>query len=149
MIAADYRSTLLAGGAGTLAMWIAAFGWHHLLLSEFYVQNLFPGNGFSQVSVPLLFLGYLLLGLSMAWVAPRPAPDQRVGLAGLRFGFVMGMVAVAPMSVMIFAVREATPVGIALDLSWHLLVEQPLGGFVITWVLVRALPQARPATARR
>lgn len=148
MIASDYRSILLAGGAGSLAMWIAAFGWHRLLFADFYVENLFPGNGFSDVSVPMLFLGYLLLGLSMAWLSPRPEPGGPIGLPGLRFGFAMGVVSVAPMSVMIFAVHETTPLGLALDLSWHLLVEQPLGGLVVTWGLARMLPAASSSTAR-
>lgn len=135
------RRTFLAGSTGTLAMWVAAYLWHHTLLADFYVENLFPGNGFGTVSVPFLLLGYSLLGFSMAWVAPRLASVGPLPLRGLRFGLTVGFLAVAPMTFMIYAAGEATGRGVAVDLSWHLLVEQPFGGVVIVWTLARGAAQ--------
>lgn len=129
------RARFLAGVASTLAMWLAAYVWHHLLLADFYVEHLFPGNGFTDVSVPLLLLGYIVLGLSMGKVAPLPDPGAAWLGRGLRFGWMIGLLAVAPMTLMIYAVGEATGRGIAVDLPWHLLFEQPLGGVVAVAVL--------------
>lgn len=133
------RARLLAGLAATFAMWLAAYLWHHLLLSGFYVEHLFPGNGFADVSVPLLLLGYVILGMSMGYVAPRAAAVSAAATLrrGLRFGWVIGLLAVAPMTLMIYAVGEATWQGIAVDLPWHLLIEQPFGGVVAVAVLER------------
>jgi hypothetical protein len=120
--------------AAWLTMWVLAFLWHAVFLSDFYVAHLFPGNHFGHVNVPLLAASYGMLGFAVAWLYSNLRRGTAWWMDGLRAGWAVGLISVVPMSLMIYAVGEVTLLGLFVDQCWHLLVEQPAGGLIVAYL---------------
>ncbi len=120
----------LGGGA---VMWLLGGAWHMMIMGTFYGKN--------SASVPLeeplmhwIILGYVILGLLMAYIYPKGfAGGGSVG-EGLRFGAIVGLLWVLPHAVILHGVYYgATGKLILIDAAWHV-VEQGVGGIVIALI---------------
>ena len=124
-----------AGAAigGAVVMWLLAGLWHMLLADTFYLEN----SAAAFLAAPrmqFIILGYLILGLLMAYVYPKGyAGGGGVG-EGLRFGAIMGLLWVLPHGVVLHGVEYgATGKLILVDAVWHV-VEQGIGGIALALV---------------
>ena len=83
-------------------------------------------------------LGYMALAVLMAWVYPHyRVGDGPVWQRGFRFGIIMGLLWVFPLSLVLHGVYRLPFTIIVIDTLWAL-VEQGAGGVVIAAIYQRA-----------
>ncbi len=120
----------LVGGA---VMWLLGGLWHMMIMDTFY-----SGNSASvRLEEPLMrwiILGYVILGLLMAYIYPKGFSGGGAVSEGLRFGAIVGLLWVLPHAVILHGVYYgATGRLILIDAAWHM-VEQGIGGIVIALI---------------
>ena len=128
----DYKKFSMAVGGSFLAMFILGSLWHPLLMKNFYEKY----GGDSMLAEPnLLFiiLGVLILAVLMAYLYPQGYKGGSPLKEGLRFGVLIGLLAVLPFSVVMIGVMGTSKTLVLVDALWHL-VEQGVGGIVIGYV---------------
>ena len=83
-------------------------------------------------------LGYAALALLMAWVYPHyRVGEGPVWQRGLRFGVVMGLLWIFPLSLVLHGVYRLPFLMLVVDSLWAL-VEQGVGGIVLASIYQRA-----------
>jgi hypothetical protein len=83
-------------------------------------------------------LGYVALAVLMAWVYPNyRVGDGPVWKRGLRFGVIMGLLWIFPLSLVLHGVYNLPFTIVVIDTLWAL-VEQGIGGIVIAAIHQRA-----------
>ena len=123
-------TTRIALGAlvGAIAMWLLAGLWHKVVARKLYEGNSHGHEAHEGIGI--IFVGYLVLGLLMAYlysVVYGGAPS--VG-SGLRFGALIGVLWVFPHELTMVG-AHGKPLGYVLkNGAWHI-VEQAVGGMVI------------------
>ena len=129
-----------------IASFVAAFAAMFMLSLLFY--SLILGDTISRHIDPVFLqeppgyccitLGYVALAVLMAWVYPHyHAGDDAIWRRGLRFGIVMGLLWVFPLSLVLHGVYRLPFTIVVIDTLWAL-VEQGAGGVVIATIHQRA-----------
>ena len=133
-----------AGAAigGAVVMFLLGGMWHMLLADSFYEANSVAAL-LDAPRMQFVILGYLILGLLMAYVYPKGyAGGGGIG-EGLRFGAIMGLLWVLPHGVVLHGVEYgATGKLILVDAAWHL-VEQGIGGIAMALIYGSGLGAAQ------
>ena len=120
----------LGGGA---VMWLLAGLWHMALMSQYYDDH----SASALLEEPLMrwiILGYVILGVLMAYIYPKGFGGGGSVCEGLRFGAIVGLLWVLPHAVILHGVYTgARGKLILIDAGWHV-VEQGIGGIVIALI---------------
>jgi hypothetical protein len=128
------KKTILAGIAASLVMFSLA-GLYTGVLARSFIANHVDSTMLRQpANLALVYGGYLLLALLMAWLYPRLASPGRSTLRnGLLFGICSAVFWLMPYSLVLFGVYRFPYTALPLDFAWAV-VEQGAGGIVIAFV---------------
>lgn len=125
-----FKRIALATGAAGIGMWCLAGLWHNLVMPGLYADRHATHDGIATLLAAYLVLGALmsLFYESSTWRGPSKAK-------GLVFGGLMGITWVFPHELAMAGAHAGTSIAYVFEnAGWHL-VEQGLGGLVISLVL--------------
>ena len=124
--------------AAFIVMFSMALLFYSLILGDTISAKVDPTFLRESPGLCCVTLGYAALALLMAWVYPHyRVGDGPIWRRGLRFGVVMGLLWVFPMSLVLHGVYRLPFVMVVVDTLWAL-VEQGTGGIVIAAIYARA-----------
>jgi hypothetical protein len=129
-----------------IASFIAAFAamftlsvlFYSLILGATISRHIDPAFLQEPPGYCCIVLGYVALAVLMAWVYPHyRVGDGPVWQRGLRFGIIMGLLWIFPLSLVLHGVYRLPFTVVVIDTLWAL-VEQGAGGVIIAAVYQRA-----------
>ena len=125
----NFKKFVLAGLAAFAVMALLGGLWHKVLLESFYSAHF---ELLADVDIVLVMIGFFLTGFLLSAIYPVGYKGGSPASEGYRFGMLMGAVWMVPTAFVIFLAADiATPVGILVDMPWHILVEEGIAGMVI------------------
>ena len=132
------KKFVLAAIAGFIVMFGISALWHKIVMGSFY------GNHYEAIAtnVDLLYvlIGYLVIGLLMAFIYPIGYKGGSPLKEGPRFGALIGLVGLLPMTlIVLLGSGLVTHTGAIVDVIWHI-IEEGIGGTVIALVYGRIKP---------
>ncbi len=142
----NYGKLAAAAIGGGLVMFLLGGLWHMSIMGTFYDENSVAAP-LPEAKMQFIVLGYLILGLLMAYIFPKGYGGGGAVCEGLRFGAVIGLLWVLPHAVVLHGV-EFGAMGklILVDAVWHM-VEQGIGGIAIAAMLRGKTETVSAATA--
>ena len=135
------KKMLFALIAGFIAMFLLSGLWHTLIMADFYEANS-PSTAFAEPKMQFIVLGYFILALILAYIYPLGYKGGTPVIEGLKFGILMGLLWILPLSVVLFGVMESSGTLLVVDAIWHV-VEQGIGGIVIGLVYGSQIPSVK------
>ena len=134
---------------GALAAFVVGFLlsglWHVLLMADFY-----ESNAFGAMREPPLFwaigLGYLVVGLIMAYMYPKGYAGGSPIAEGLKFGAIIGLLWWFPTNLVLYGAFDGPFSIVLVDGAWHL-VEEGLAGIALGLVYGRQVRVSTPQTS--
>ena len=126
-------------------MWLLAGLWHMLIMSAYYATATPEGVAREEPMMQFIVIGYLVLGLLMAYIYPKGYAGGAPLTEGVKFGVAIGLLWVLPHGLVMYGVHQiGTGALLVVDSLWHV-AEQGAGGAVIGLIYSRmATPE--PAT---
>jgi hypothetical protein len=107
--------------------------WHMLIMDGFYMEHS-SAIALAEPRMQFIILGYLILGLLMAYIYPKGYGGGGSVSEGLRFGAILGLLWVLPHGVVLHGVEfGAAGLLILVDAVWHM-VEEGAGGIVMALI---------------
>ena len=135
----DGKKMILACVAGFVVMFLLAGLWHMVIMDEMYdlpTAREEPLMGF-------IALAFVILALLMAYMYPKGYSGGSPVGEGLKFGVLVGLVWILPLSLILYAVSKDFSLNVLIvDALWHL-VEEGAGGAVIGLVYGRNADSSR------
>ncbi len=119
----------LAGGAVTFVL--GAF-WHAWLMADFY-QTQGAALNRPEPNMMMIALGSLVIAILMAYTFPIGYKGGSAVKEGFRFGALIGLIWVLPVSLIFSGVWNYPLVAVIVDSAWHI-VEQGVTGIVIAMI---------------
>ena len=134
---------------GALAAFVVGFLlsglWHVLLMADFY-----ESNAFGAMREPPLFwaigLGYLVVGLIMAYMYPKGYEGGSPIAERLKFGAVIGLLWWFPTNLVLYGALDGPLSIVLVDGAWHV-VEEGLAGIALGLVYGRQVRVSAPQTS--
>jgi hypothetical protein len=128
------KKLILSGIAASLVMFSLAGLYTGVLARSFIASHVDIALLRSPANLALVYAGYLLLGLLMAWLYPRfvrtvVSPWR----GGLLFGVGSAVFWLMPYSLVLFGVYNFPYAALPIDFTWAF-VEQGAGGVVIALI---------------
>ena len=119
--------------SGMLGAWILMFGlsgsWHSFIMADFY-SSFLEEAARTEPNLVVVAVGYLTVVLLMAWMYPHGYSGGSPLAEGARFGAVMGLIWILPLSLVLAGLYDLSMTEVAIDSVWHV-VEGTVGGSVI------------------
>ncbi len=118
----------LGAFVGAIAMWLLAGLWHRVVAKKFYEGD--ARSHAAHEGIGIIFVGYLVLGLLMAYLYSLlhgAAPS--IG-SGVRFGALIGVLWVFPHELTMVGAHGKSLRYVLRNGAWHV-AEQAVGGMVI------------------
>ena len=136
-----------------IAAFAAMFGlsllFYTLILGDTISARIDPAFLRETPGFGCITLGYAALALLMAWVYPHyRVGDGPVWPRGLRFGMVMGLLWIFPLTLVLHGVYRLPFLMVVVDTLWAQ-VEQGVGGIVIAAINERVGGTCNPAATER
>ncbi len=133
--------------AGFFVMFLLSGLWYMAIMGDFYRSNGPPGLR-EQYQMQFIALGYLVLGLLMAYIYPKGYSGGTPVTEGVKFGVLMGLLWILPNGLVMYGVVTGSGKVLVVDAVWHL-VEGGIGGIVIGLIYGQtgAASAAEPAPA--
>jgi hypothetical protein len=126
----NIKKLLIAGVVAFVAMFILGYLWHAVLMSSFYEQN-YRFTARPEPIVLRIAVAYFVLAFLMSYVYPLGYKGGSPMMEGLRFGIIMGILWVFPLSLILNAITENLfMTGVLVDTGWHI-VEEGIAGIII------------------
>jgi hypothetical protein len=120
------KKMVIALFASFIVMFLLAGLWHMVIMADLY-------SGPNSLVEPMLYfiaLGYFVLALIMTYIYPKGYKGGKPVIEGLKFGILMGLLWILPLSLVLYGVMGGSGTVIIVDVIWHV-VEQGIGGIVI------------------
>ena len=131
----NVKKFVLAWVAAVVVTFLLAVLWHLFLLADFYeVQT--QALAREEPNMPVVIVGHLILGFLMAFVYPMGYKGGSPVKEGFRFGALIGLIWILPMSVIIHGLWNYPLTGVIVDSVWHI-VEEGIAGIGIALVYGR------------
>ena len=125
----DFKKFIIALVAGFVVMFLLSGLWHVLIMGDFYKAN--TPSAMEQHQLQFIALGYLILAVLMSYIYPKGYQGGTPVTEGLKFGIVIGLLWILPVSVVLSGVITGYSGKLLIvDSVWHI-VEQGIGGIVI------------------
>ena len=102
--------------------------WHRVILGDFYAAQTQLTR--EETNVPFVVLGVLVLTFLMALIYPIGYKGGSPIKEGLRFGALIGLIWIFPMSLVMHGVWTYPLTSVIVDSAWHV-VEQGVAGLII------------------
>lgn len=122
--------TRIASGAlaGAVAMWLLAGLWHKVVARKFYERDSHGHDAHEGIGI--IFVGYLVLGVLMAYLYSVVHGGAPSVASGLGFGALIGVLWVFPHELTMVGAHGKPLDYVLKNGAWHI-VEQAVGGLVI------------------
>lgn len=132
----NLKKLLIGALVASAVMFLLGFLWHTVLMTDFY-QSSSGEVGAVDRENPMVFyigLGYLSLGLVMAYIYPKGAEGDNHIMDGIKFGVIMGFLWIVPHSSVLYGATIVTSkTAVFVDGLYHM-VEGAIGGILIAMV---------------
>lgn len=129
----DVKKFVLAWVIATVVGFLLSGGWHVVVMADFYGTHMEAvARPEAEVDMVMIFLGYVVLGLLMAYVFPIGAKGGPPVAEGFRFGAVIGLLWVLPWSLIIVGIWNVGLTVVLVDSGWHV-VEQGIAGIGVAY----------------
>ena len=131
----NVKKFVLAWVVAFVVTFLLAVLWHLFLLADFYeVQS--QALAREEPNMAVIIVGYLILGFLMALVYPIGYKGGSPVKEGFRFGALIGLIWVLPVSVIFHGVWNLPLTAVIVDSAWHV-IEEGVGGIAIARVYGR------------
>ena len=131
----NVKKFILAWLAAVVVAVFVGLGWHMFLMGDFY-QAQSQALAREEPNFVFLFVGPLILYFLMALVYPIGYKGGSPVKEGFRFGALIGLIWVLPISVIDHGLYNLPLTLVIVDSSWHV-VQEGIGGIVIALVYGR------------
>ncbi len=128
----NVKKFVLAWMAAVVVTFLLAGLWHLYLLADFYEAHT-QGLARETPNMAFVILGNLILGFLMALVYPMGYKGGSPVKEGFRFGALIGLIWILPVSVIFHGVWNYPLTGVIVDSAWHV-VEEGMAGIAIALV---------------
>ncbi len=131
----NVKKFVLAWVAAVVVTFLLGVLWHLFLLADFNeVQE--QALAREEPNMVFVFVGHLILGFLMALVYPIGYKGGSPVKEGFRFGALIGLIWILPLSVILHGVWNLPLTGVIVDSAWHV-IEEGVGGIAIARVYGR------------
>ncbi len=131
----NVKKFVLAWVTATVVALLLGGLWHQFLLADFYEAHT-QGLAREEPIMAFVILGNLILGFLMALVYPIGYKGGSPVKEGFRFGALIGLIWVLPMTVVVYGLWNLPLTTVMVDPAWHV-VEEGIGGIAIALVYGR------------
>ncbi len=131
----NVKKFVLAWMAAFVVALLVGFGWHLFLLADFY-QAQAQALAREEPNFVFVFVGLLILYFLMALIYPIGYKGGSPLKEGFRFGALIGLIWVLPISVVDHGLHNLPLTLVIVDSAWHV-VQEGIGGIVIALVYGR------------
>ena len=131
----NVKKFVLAWMTAFVVALLVAFGWHLFLLADFYRAQA-QAVAREEPNYVFVFVGLLILYFLMALVYPIGYKGGSPVKEGFRFGALIGLIWVLPVSVIFHGVWNLPLTAVIVDSAWHV-IEEGVGGIAIARVYGR------------
>ena len=128
----NVKKFVLAWMTAFVVALLVAFGWHLFLLADFYRAQA-QAVAREEPNYVFVFVGLLILYFLMALVYPIGYKGGSPVKEGFRFGAMIGLIWVLPISVVDHGLHNLPLTLVIVDSAWHV-VQEGIGGIVIALV---------------
>jgi len=131
----NVKKFVLAWVAVVVVTFLLGVLWHLFLLADFYEAQ-HQGLTREEPNMAVIIVGHLILGFLMALVYPIGYKGGPPVKEGFRFGALIGLIWILPLSVILHGVWNLPLTGVIVDSAWHV-VEEGIAGIGIALVYGR------------
>ncbi len=131
----NVKKFILAWMTAFVVALLVAFGWHLFLLADFYRAQA-QAVAREEPNYVFVFVGLLILYFLMALIYPIGYKGGSPLKEGFRFGALIGLIWVLPISVVDHGLHNLPLTLVIVDSAWHV-VQEGIGGIVIALVYGR------------
>ncbi len=131
----NVKKFVLAWMTAVVVALLLAFGWHFFLLGDFYRAQA-EALAREEPQLVFIFVALLILYFLMALIYPIGYKGGSPVKEGFRFGALIGLIWVLPISVVDHGLYNLPLTLVIVDSAWHV-VQEGLGGIVIALVYGR------------
>ena len=126
------KKLILASLAGGVVTFLLGGLWHAIILADFYETHS-AALARPEANMMMVALGSLVIAVLMAYTYPIGYKGGSAVKEGFRFGALVGLIWVLPVSSMCSGVCNYPLVAVIVDSAWHI-VEQGVVGIVIALI---------------
>lgn len=126
------KKFILASLAGGIVTFLLGGLWHAIILADFYETHS-AALARPEPNMIMVALGSLVIAVLMAYTYPIGYKGGSAVKEGFRFGALIGLIWVLPVSLIFSGVWNYPLVAVIVDSAWHI-VEQGVVGIVIALI---------------
>ena len=126
------KKFILASLAGGIVTFLLGGLWHAIILADFYETHS-AALARPEPNMIMVALGSLVIAVLMAYTYPIGYKGGSAVKEGFRFGALVGLIWVLPVSLIFSGVWNYPLVAVIVDSAWHI-VEQGVVGIVIALI---------------
>ena len=126
------KKLILASLAGGVVTFLLGGLWHTIILADFYETHS-AALARPEANMMMVALGSLVIAVLMAYTYPIGYKGGSAVKEGFRFGALVGLIWVLPVSLIFSGVWNYPLVAVIVDSAWHI-VEQGVVGIVIALI---------------
>ena len=126
------KKLILASLAGGVVTFLLGGLWHAIILADFYETH-WAALARPEANMMMVALGSLVIAVLMAYTYPIGYKGGSAVKEGFRFGALVGLIWVLPVSLIFSGVWNYPLVAVIVDSAWHI-VEQGVVGIVIALI---------------
>ncbi len=128
----NVKKLILASLGGGVVTFLLGGFWHVWLMADFYETHA-AALARPEPNVMMVALGSLVIAVLMAYTYPIGYKGGSAVKEGFRFGALVGLIWVLPLSLIFSGVWNYPLVSVIVDSAWHI-VEQGVVGIVIAFI---------------
>ena len=128
----DTKKFILGSLGAAITSFLLGGLWHMILMGDFYTAHMATILR-PEPSIPFIGLGYLVLGMLMAYTYPLGYKGGSAVKEGFRFGALIGLIWILPLSLMLHGTINISLVVVLVDAGWHI-VQEGLAGIVLAFI---------------
>jgi len=128
----NIKKLILASLGGGMVTFLLGYLWHAVILADFYETHS-AALARPEPNMMMVALGSLVIAVLMAYTYPIGYKGGSAVKEGFRFGALVGLIWVLPVSLIFSGVWNYPLVAVIVDSAWHI-VEQGVTGIVIAMI---------------
>ncbi len=128
----NVKKLILASLGGGVVTFLLGGLWHAIILADFYETHS-AALARPEPNMMMVALGSLVIAVLMAYTYPIGYKGGSAVKEGFRFGALVGLIWVLPVSLIFSGAWNYPLVAVIVDSAWHI-VEQGVVGIVIAFI---------------
>ncbi len=125
----NVKKLVMSAIAGFVVMFIISGLWYLVLMKGYY-NDQFADVNRPEFKMVWIVIGYLVWAFLMAYIYPIGYKGGPPVKEGLKFGILVGLISVLPISLVLYGAHTVPLTGTLVDAIYHV-VEKGIGGIVI------------------